>query len=89
MHRNALPDPPIAPNIKTQVQRNLSCLTFYGIHTGPTQVIKIVHQRFAPRAHQNALRDPQLIADAKTQLQRSVPQRALNGDHTGPPQQEK
>jgi hypothetical protein len=86
---NARRDPPIAPNVKTQGWRNVSCRTFYGIRTGPTQATKIVHQRFAPQTHQNTILDPQITADAKTQLLRCVAQRTLNGNHTGPPDQEK
>jgi hypothetical protein len=88
MHQNALRDPPIEPNVKTQFRRNVSCRTFYGIRTGPTRAIKILHQRCVPRTHQNALRDPQITADAKTQLWRSVFKHSLNGNHTRPPEQE-
>jgi hypothetical protein len=56
MNQNALRDPQIAPDAKSQVQ---------WIYTGPTWARKVVHQCFMPRTHYNILRDPQITADAK------------------------
>jgi hypothetical protein len=36
-HQNALRDPQMTPDAKTQVQHNVFQRTFYGIHIGPTQ----------------------------------------------------
>jgi hypothetical protein len=79
---NALHDPQIPLDAKTQVRSNLSRCTFYVIRTGPIRAWKIMHQRFAPRSHQNALRDPQILLDAKTQVRCTVSQRAFYVNRT-------
>jgi hypothetical protein len=71
-HRNALHDPQIAPDAKTQVRRKVSQRIFCGIRTGPTQERKIVHRHFASRTHGNALHDSQILPEAKTQVRLNV-----------------
>jgi hypothetical protein len=83
MHRNALHDPHIPTDIKTQVWCKLSRRAFCGIHTGPTRARKIVHIRFTPGTHSNALRDPQIPPNAKTQVWHNVSRHAFSGIHTG------
>jgi hypothetical protein len=68
MHRNALFDPPLPPDAKTQVQRNMSRHTFYGNRSGPTQARKIERRGFASRSHVDALCDPQMPPKAKVQV---------------------
>jgi hypothetical protein len=76
-HQNALRDPQLPPDAKTQVRHNVSRRGFCVICTGPTRVQKIVRRCFTPRRHRNALRDPQKPPDAKTQVQRNVSQPGL------------
>jgi hypothetical protein len=77
MHQNALCDPQIPLDAKTQVWQNVSRCAFYENHTGPTHSSKIVHQCFAPRTQWNGLRDPHIPPDAKTQVLRNMSQRAF------------
>jgi hypothetical protein len=53
-HRNALCEPQIAQDVKTQVQRNVSWRAFYEIHTRPIWTRKIVYRHFMCWMHQNA-----------------------------------
>jgi hypothetical protein len=71
MHPNALRDPHIPPDGKTQIRRNVPRRAFCGICTSTTQALKIVCRCCMSQTHQNALRDPMPL-DAKTQVQRNV-----------------
>jgi hypothetical protein len=86
MHRNALHDPLLPPNAKTQLRRKLSRHVFCGIRTDPTRARKIVRICFAPWMHSNPLRDQQIPPDAKTQVWHKVSQRTFSGIRTGPTQ---
>jgi hypothetical protein len=72
MQLNALRYSWIAPDVKTQVRRNMSHHAFSKIHTEPSRAWKIVSQCVVARTHQNALCDPQITPDAKTQVQCNV-----------------
>jgi hypothetical protein len=71
-HWNALHDPHILPDAKTQVRCNVTRHAFYGNCTGPIKHEKIVRRCFAPQTQWNALRDPQIPPNAKTQVRRNV-----------------
>jgi hypothetical protein len=83
-HPNALCDPPIDSDAKTQVRRNMSRCEFYGIYTGPTWAWKIVRRCFMPRTHLNALCDMQIAPDAKTQVRYKVSYHASSRISNGP-----
>jgi hypothetical protein len=84
-HRDALRDPPIPPNAKTQVRSNVSQHFFYRNRTKPTRSRKILPQRFMPWMQQNALCDSQIPPDAKIQFRRNVSRLACYGNHTSHP----
>jgi hypothetical protein len=77
MHQNALCDPQIPLNAKTQVQHKVSRRTFCHIRTSRTRALKMVRQRFVPWIHWIALRDLQIPSDVKTQVWRNVPRQAF------------
>jgi hypothetical protein len=74
-HQNALDEPQIPLEAKTQVPHNLSPCTFYGNYIGPTRARKILRRCFTSRMHRNPLCDPQIKPDAKKEVWRKVPRR--------------
>jgi hypothetical protein len=68
MHQNALCDPQVTPDAKTQVWHNVSWRALRGVRTGTTQAQKIVQRHFTPQMQHNGLRDPKTTQDAKTQV---------------------
>jgi hypothetical protein len=64
-HRNALCDPHVPPDAKTQVWGHVSLRALSGFRTVPIRARKIVHPCFTPWAHRNALRDSEIQPDAK------------------------
>jgi hypothetical protein len=83
-HQNAVHDPQIPLDVKTQVQRNVSQRGFYGNSSGPTSALKMERRRFTPQTHWSALRDPQIQLKAKTQVRRNMSQRAFSRNRIGP-----
>jgi hypothetical protein len=88
-HQNALRDPQITLDTKTEVKHNMSLHTFCRIHTYHTRARKIVLRRFAPRTDQNALHDPQIPPDAKPNFSVTCLATLFMETILGPPEHEK
>jgi hypothetical protein len=57
---------------------------FYGIHTEPSQIQKIMCQCFMAQTQWNVLDNPQVTPDAKTQVQHNMHKHAFYGIHNRP-----
>jgi hypothetical protein len=89
MNRNALRDPQIPPEGKTQVRRKVSRRALCGTVTGTTEARKIVRQRFACRTQHNALGDLQIPLDAKHKFGITCPYALFLESVSVPPKHEK
>jgi hypothetical protein len=85
-HQNALHDPHISLDAKTQVLRNVSRHAYYGNCIGPTRERKRMHRCFTARVHRKALCGPLILLDAKPQVQHNVSRCAFYENRIGPTQ---